>query len=158
MGTFGISILNSAPCCEPPIMAHRKVSFSGSVGGCQGEVGVSSAISAAGMVSLFTKNPTKIVHGMALCLKNLLGLVCDPIAGPIEIPCIKRNAVGAANAFISADMALAGIESFIPPDEVIDALVDVEERLPQELKCATVGGLACTCTAKKIREKLSGNE
>ncbi|KXL54220.1 L-serine dehydratase, alpha chain [Anaerotignum neopropionicum] len=140
------------------IMAHRKVSFSGSVGGCQGEVGVSSAISAAGMVSLFTKNPTKIVHGMALCLKNLLGLVCDPIAGPIEIPCIKRNAVGVANAFISADMALAGIESFIPPDEVIDALVDVEERLPQELKCATVGGLACTCTAKKIREKLSGNE
>ncbi len=139
------------------IMAHRKVSFSGSVGGCQGEIGVSSAISAAGMVSLFSKEPTKITHGMALCLKNLLGLVCDPIAGPIEIPCIKRNAVGVANAFISADMALAGIQSFIPPDEVIDALVDVEKRLPQELKCATVGGLACTCTAKRIRKELSGN-
>lgn len=136
------------------IMANRKVSFSGSVGGCQGEVGVSSAISASGMVSLFSEDPMKVVHAMALCLKNLLGLVCDPIAGPIEIPCIKRNAVGVANAFISADMALAGIHSFIPPDEVIDALVDVENRLPQELKCATVGGLASTCTAKKVREDL----
>lgn len=137
------------------IMAGREVSFSGSVGGCQGEVGVSSAISAAGLASLFTMEPRKIVHAMAICLKNLLGLVCDPIAGPIEIPCIKRNAVGVGNAFISADMALAGIESFIPPDEVIDALVDVERRLPQELKCATVGGLASTCTAKRVRKELS---
>jgi len=136
------------------IMAHRDVSFSGSVGGCQGEVGVSSAISAAGIASLYTDDPNKITHAMALCLKNLLGLVCDPIAGPIEIPCIKRNAVGVANAFISADMALAGIQSFIPPDEVIDALVDVEKRLPQELKCATIGGLACTCTAKRVRKDL----
>lgn len=137
------------------IMANKGVSFSGSVGGCQGEVGVSSAISAAGMASLFTDDLRKIVHAMAICLKNLLGLVCDPIAGPIEIPCIKRNAVGVANAFISADMALAGIESFIPPDEVIDALVDVERRLPQELKCATVGGLACTYTAQKVRKELA---
>lgn len=137
------------------IMAERDVSFSGSVGGCQGEVGVSSAITAAGLASLFSDDPNIIVHAMALCLKNLLGLVCDPIAGPIEIPCIKRNAVGVANAFISADMAVAGIKSFIPPDEVIDALVDVERRLPPELKCATIGGLACTCTAKCVREKLA---
>ena len=137
------------------IMANRGVSFSGSVGGCQGEVGVSSAISAAGLTSLFTDDTGKIVHAMAICLKNLLGLVCDPIAGPVEVPCIKRNAVGVANAFISADMALAGIESFIPPDEVIDALADVERRLPQELKCATVGGLASTCTAQRVRSKLA---
>lgn len=136
------------------IMAGRDVSFSGSVGGCQGEVGVSSAITAAGLASLFTAESRKIIHAMAICLKNLLGLVCDPIAGPVEIPCIKRNAVGVGNAFISADMALAGIESFIPPDEVIDALVDVERRLPQELKCATVGGLASTPTAKRVREEL----
>lgn len=84
-------------------------------------------------------------------MKNLLGLVCDPIAGPIEVPCIKRNAVGVANAFISADMALAGIKSFIPPDEVLD----VEKRLPPELKCATIGGLACTHTAKRVREQLA---
>lgn len=136
------------------VMANRQVSFSGSVGGCQGEVGVSSAITAAGLASLFTKDPEVICHAMAMCLKNLLGLVCDPIAGPIEVPCIKRNAVGVANAFTSADMALAGIRSYIPPDEVIDALVDVERRLPQELKCATVGGLACTATGCRLREEL----
>ena len=136
------------------IMSHRHVSFSGSVGGCQGEIGVSAAITAAGLVSLFTDDTEQIVHAMAICLKNLLGLVCDPIAGPIEIPCIKRNAVGTANAFISADMAMAGIRSFIPPDEVIDALVDVEKRLPQELKCATSGGLASTPTAKAIRKRI----
>ena len=136
-------------------MAERDVSFSGSVGGCQGEVGVSSAITAAGLASLFTKDPDVIFQAMALCMKNLLGLVCDPIAGPIEIPCIKRNAVGVANAYISADMALAGIKSYIPPDEVIDALIDVEKRLPSELKCATIGGLACTCTAKYIRKRLA---
>lgn len=136
------------------IMANRQVSFSGSVGGCQGEVGVSSAITAAGLASMFTKEPEAIFHAMAICLKNLLGLVCDPIAGPIEVPCIKRNAVGVANAFACVDMALSGIRSYIPPDEVIDALVDVERRLPQELKCATIGGLACTATGCRLREFL----
>ena len=80
--------------------APRNVFFSGSVGGYQGEVGVSSAITAAGLASLFTQEPDTAVHAMALCLKNLLGLVCDPIAGPIEVPCIKRNAVGVANASV----------------------------------------------------------
>lgn len=136
------------------IMAEKGVSFSGSVGGCQGEIGVSSAITAAGLASIFTDDPETVMHAMALCMKNLLGLVCDPIAGPIEVPCIKRNAVGVANSFISADLALAGIRSFIPPDEVIDALIDVEERLPNELKCATIGGLACTKTAQCVRNKL----
>ena len=137
------------------VMAEREVSFSGSVGGCQGEVGVSSAITAAGLTSLFTREPEAIFHAMAMSLKNLLGLVCDPIAGPIEVPCIKRNAVGVSNAFTAADMALSGIRSYIPPDEVIDALVDTERRLPQELKCATVGGLACTATACRLRKQLA---
>ena len=136
------------------IMAARNVSFSGSVGGCQGEVGVSSAIAAAALTSLFSKDPEAPPHAMAMCLKNLLGLVCDPIAGPVEVPCIKRNAVGVANAFVSADMALAGIRSFIPPDEVIDALVDVEQRMPTELRSATIGGLACTATGCRIRKML----
>lgn len=136
------------------IMASREVSFSGSVGGCQGEVGVSSAITAAGLASLFSKDPETICHAMALCMKNLLGLVCDPIAGPVEVPCIKRNAVGVANAFASADMALSGIRSFIPPDEVIDALVDVERRMPTELRCAAVGGLACTASGCRVRKEL----
>lgn len=136
------------------VMAHRGVSFSGSVGGCQGEVGVSSAITAAALTSLFSDNPDDILHAMAICLKNILGLVCDPIAGPIEVPCIKRNAIGVANAYIAADMALSGIRSYISPDEVIDALIDVEKRLPQELKCATIGGLASTDKAHKLRQQL----
>lgn len=136
------------------IMAHRGVSFSGSVGGCQGEVGVSSAIASAAIVSLFDKSAEVQSQAMAMCMKNMLGLVCDPIAGPIEVPCIKRNALGVANAFISADMATAGIESYIPPDEVIDALIDVQKRIPKELKCTVCGGLACTKTAKNLREKL----
>lgn len=136
------------------IMAHRKVSFSGSVGGCQGEVGVSSALAAAGLASLCTQDPETVFHAAAMCLKNLLGLVCDPIAGPIEVPCIKRNAVGVANAFVSADMALAGVKSYIPPDEVVDALIDVQKRMPVALKCTVTGGLACTQTAKCLRKQL----
>ncbi len=130
------------------IMDAKGVSFSGSIGGCQGEVGVSSALSAAAIASIVTNDPKTVSHAMALALKNLLGLVCDPVGGSIEVPCIKRNAVGVSNAFIAADMALAGIQSVIPPDEVIDALIDVQKRMPPELKCASVGGLAGTKTAK----------
>lgn len=137
------------------IMAHRNVSFSGAVGGCQGEVGVSSAIAAAGIASLFSDDPNVAFQAMSICMKNLLGLVCDPIAGPIEVPCIKRNAVGVSNAFISADMACAGIESYIPADQVIDALIDVQHRLPSELRATTIGGLACTDKAVCLRKKLA---
>ena len=136
------------------VMSHRDVSFSGSVGGCQGEVGVSSAIAAAGVASLFSDDPQVPLEAMAICLKNLLCLICDPIAGPIEVPCIKRNAVGVANAMISADMAKAGIASYIPPDQVIDALIDVEHRLPAELRCTTTGGLACAEKAVCLRARL----
>lgn len=136
------------------IMAHRNVSFSGSVGGCQGEVGVSSALAAAGLAALCTEDPDAVFHAVAMCLKNLLGLVCDPIAGPIEVPCIKRNAIGVANAFVSADMALAGVKSYILPDEVVDALIDVQKRMPKELRCTVTGGLACTETARCLRRKL----
>lgn len=136
------------------IMAHRNVSFSGSVGGCQGEIGVSSALAAVGLASICTEEPDVVFHAAAMCLKNLLGLVCDPIAGPIEVPCIKRNAIGVANAFVSADMALAGVKSYIPPDEVVDALIDIQNRMPKELKCTVTGGLACTETAHCLRRKL----
>ncbi len=135
------------------IMSHRGVSFSGSVGGCQGEVGVSSAICSAALASLFSDDSAACTQAFAMCMKNLLGLICDPIGGPIEVPCIKRNAVGVANAFISCDMALAGIHSFIPPDEVIDALIDVQKRMPKELRCTVCGGLACTKTATDFRNK-----
>lgn len=136
------------------IMAEQQASFSGVVGGCQAEVGVSSSIAAAGLVYLGGGDSLQIVHGMAMAMKNLLGLICDPIAGPVEVPCIKRNAVGVANAFAAADMALAGIQSFIPPDEVIEALVNTQRLLPSALKGTTTGGLACTCTARAVRERL----
>ena len=97
-----------------------------------------------------------------VCLKvvDVIGKICEYICAALAmiitlLVFIKRNAVGVANAFISADMALAGIKSFIPPDEVLDALLDVEQRLPPELKCATIGGLACTRTAKCVRERLA---
>ena len=136
------------------VIAERGASLSGSVGGCQGEVGVSSAIAAAGMVSAFGGTPRQAVHAAAIALKNMLGLICDPIGGPVEVPCIKRNAAGVANAFIAADMALAGIESYIPPDEVVDALINTQKLLPQDLRGNTVGGLACTRTAKRFRESM----
>jgi len=137
------------------IMDERGISFSGSVGGCQGEIGVSAAMAAAAEASLFTADKKVIGTAFALTLKNLLGLVCDPIAGPIEVPCIKRNAMGVAAAMMMCDMALSGIESYIPADEVMDALLDVEKRLPAELKCAAVGGLACTETACRLRARLN---
>ena len=140
------------------IMYNRGASFSGVVGGCQSEIGVSSAIAAAGLVHLCGGNSLQIVQGMAMAIKNLLGLICDPIAGPVEVPCIKRNSVGVVNAFACADMALAGIQSYIPPDEVIDALVNTQQLLPPELKGTAIGGLACTCTAKNLRKKISNGK
>lgn len=135
------------------VMSNRKVSFSGSVGGCQGEIGASAAICAAGIVSLFNDDPRVAIEASALTIKNMLGLVCDPILGAVEVPCIKRNSAGVANAFIAADMALSGIKSFIPPDEVLDALIDVENRLPDELRSGTCGGLSCTATVNRIKKE-----
>lgn len=136
------------------IIAERGVSLSGVVGGCQGEIGVSSAIAAAGMTAVFGGTPRQITNAMAMSIKNLLGLICDPIGGPIEVPCIKRNAVGVANAFVTADMALSGIISYIPPDEVVDALVNTQKLLPPELRGSVIGGLASTCTAKAFRDSI----
>ena len=93
------------------------------------------------------------VQGMALALKNILGLICDPVAGPVEIPCIKRNGIGVGNAFAAADMALSGIESAIPPDEVVDALVNTQQLLPSELRGTMKGGLGSTPTALRLKDE-----
>ncbi len=90
---------------------------------------------------------------MSLSIKNILGLICDPVAGPVEIPCIKRNSIGVANAFAAADMSLAGIESAIPPDEVIDALVNTQKLLPSALKGTMIGGLGSTPTAQRLKKE-----
>lgn len=135
------------------VIASRS-SISGARGGCQAEVGTSSAMAAAALVWLRGGGPEAVFHGTAMALKNLLGLVCDPVAGLVEVPCVKRNVVGAVNALSAADMALAEIRSAIPPDEVIDAMRDVGDRMCSELRETGRGGLADTPTGRAVREQL----
>ncbi len=129
------------------------VPISGAMGGCQSEVGVASAMAAAAIVQLAGGNSEQVVQAMALAIKNILGLVCDVVAGPVEVPCIKRNVIGVANAFTVADMALAGIKSIIPPDEVIIALKNVQTLMPMELRDTMLGGLGITETAKRLKKE-----
>lgn len=131
-----------------------RASISGAEGGCMAECGSASAMAAAALVELAGGTPQMAAHACAIALKNSMGLVCDPAAGLVEVPCVKRNAGGAANAIASAELALAGIESFIPVDEVIDAMKHVGEMLPTSLKETAVGGLAATPTGRKAVEKL----
>lgn len=125
------------------VIAHR-ASISGAAGGCQAEIGAASAMAAGALVHLQGGNSVQIIHAAGMALKNLLGLVCDPVAGLVEVPCVKRNVIGAMNAISAADMALAGIESRIPPDQVIDAMGEVGEKMDTSLKETAMGGLAVT--------------
>jgi len=134
-------------------LVAMRAPVSGAMGGCQSEIGVASAMAAASLVQLAGGTARQVVHAFALAMKNILGLVCDPVGGPVEIPCIKRNAIGVVAAFAGADMALAGIESAIPPDEVITALVNVQKLLPFELRGSMLGGLASTPTADMLKER-----
>ena len=134
-------------------LVAMRAPVSGAMGGCQSEIGVASAMAAASLVQLAGGTAKQVVHAFALVMKNILGLVCDPVGGPVEIPCIKRNAIGVVAAFAGADMALAGIESAIPPDEVITALVSVQKLLPFELRGSMLGGLASTPTANTLKER-----
>jgi L-serine dehydratase len=128
--------------------------ISGSTGGCQAECGVASAMASAALIELAEGTPEQFGHAIAISLKNVMGLVCDPVAGFVEVPCIKRNAGAVANAFIAADMALSGIHSVIPPDEVIAALKEVGQLMDPKLKAMLGAGLPVTETAKKIEKNL----
>lgn len=128
--------------------------IAGAAGGCQAEIGAASAMAAGALVFLQDGDSDQIAHGAAMALKNLLGLVCDPVAGLVEVPCVKRNVIGAVNALSSADMALAGITSRIPPDQVIDAMKEVGESMHVSLRETGEGGVANTPEARKIKEKL----
>lgn len=131
--------------------------ISGAAGGCQAEIGSASAMSAAALTQIGGGSVKEVVHAAAIALKNMLGLACDPVAGLVEVPCIKRNAAGASNAFCAAEMALAGVKSKIPPDEVIDAMHKIGLALPITLKETALGGLAETKTGRAWREKLWQN-
>ncbi|HHC9759231.1 TPA: L-serine ammonia-lyase, iron-sulfur-dependent, subunit alpha [Staphylococcus aureus] len=134
----------------------NNASVAGATGGCQAEVGSASAMAAAAAVAIFGGSPEASGHAMALEISNLLGLVCDPVAGLVEIPCVMRNAIGSGNALISADLALAGIESRIPVDEVIEAMDKVGRNLPASLRETGLGGLAGTPTGEAIKRKIFG--
>lgn len=136
----------------------RRASVSGAQGGCQAECGSAAAMTAAAMVEMMGGSPKQAADACAIALKNQLGLVCDPVAGLVEIPCIKRNVAGIMVAFSSADMALAGIESRIPADEVIDVMKEVGDSLPCALKETAQGGLANTPTAKRMKEQVFGKQ
>lgn len=133
-----------------------RASIAGAEGGCQAEIGSASAMAAGMLVYLQGGTNEQVLNATAMALKSLLGLVCDPVAGLVEVPCIKRNVIGAVNAVTSADMALAGIESRIPADEVIDAMKRVGNAMPESLRETAKGGLADTPSGRRIAEKLMG--
>ncbi|MCI8662692.1 MAG: L-serine ammonia-lyase, iron-sulfur-dependent, subunit alpha [Hungatella sp.] len=128
--------------------------IAGAAGGCQAEIGAASSMAAAALVALKGGTNEQIVHGAAMALKNLLGLVCDPVAGLVEVPCVKRNVAGAVNAMACADMALAGIASAIPADQVFDAMREVGEKMHPSLRETGEGGLAATKEGMRIVGKL----
>ena len=135
------------------VIAYR-ASISGAAGGCQAEIGTASAMAAGALVSLRGGTNEQIGHAVAMAPKNLMGLVCDPVAGLVEVPCVKRNVIGAVNAISAADMALAGIESRIPVDEVIDAMGEVGRRMPVEFRETALGGLAATPTGRRVKQQM----
>jgi len=127
---------------------------SGAEGGCQAEVGSAIGMAAGAMVELRGGTPAQAVHGVGLALKNTLGLICDPVGGLVEVPCIVRNGFGAVNALAAADMALAGVRSVIPSDEVVQVMLDVGLSMPEKHRETAKGGLAQTPTGKKIIKDL----
>jgi L-serine dehydratase len=125
---------------------------SGAAGGCQAETGSAAAMAAGAAVDLLGGVPRQSAQAVAITMKNMLGLVCDPVAGLVEVPCVKRNAAGVAQCLVAVDLALAGVESVIPPDEVIDAMANIGRRMDVRFKETAQGGLAATPTGKKLAE------
>ena len=134
----------------------RNASVAGAVGGCQAECGTAAAMAAAAITELAGGTPHMVSQAVAIALKNILGLVCDPVAGLVEIPCIKRNASGVAGAFVAAEMALAGIDSAIPADEVIWSMKRIGDVMSPTLKETAEGGLAATPTGRKLHDQVFG--
>lgn len=136
------------------LVISKNATVAGAEGGCQAETGSAAAMAAGAIIELMGGTVEQSFHGASTSLKNILGLVCDPIAGLVEAPCEKRNAIGASNALISAEMALCGVESIIPFDEVVDAMYKVGRSLPFELKETALGGLADTETGRRIKKEI----
>lgn len=138
------------------MVVAKNACIAGASGGCQAECGSASAMAAGALVEIMGGTPEMVANACAIAFKNILGLVCDPVAGLVEIPCIKRNASGAANAFVAAELALAGIKSAIPVDEVIMAMKKIGDGMSMDLKETAEGGLAATPTGRALHEKVFG--
>ena len=134
----------------------KNATVAGAEGGCQAECGVAAAMAAAAAVEMSGGNAQMALHAFSLVIINVMGLVCDPIAGLVQVPCAQRNASQAVNAIICADMALAGMKCIVPADEVVEAMYKVGKQLPSELRETALGGLAVTPTAKNIQEEIFG--
>ncbi len=134
----------------------RNGSVAGAEGGCQLECGVAAAMAAVASVEMMGGTPAAALQAFSIALVNIMGLICDPLAGLVQIPCTQRNASGAMNALLSADLALGGMVLPIPPDEVLEAMMRVGKMLPMQLKETSLGGLATTPTGKKIKKDLFG--
>ena len=140
------------------LIIANNASISGAMGGCQAEIGSASAMASAALVDALGGTPEMAAQACAMTIKNMLGLICDPVAGLVEVPCVKRNALGAAQAIVSADLALAGIESRIPVDDVIETMYRVGQDMPSKFKETAQGGLAKSETGMRIEAEIFGNE
>jgi L-serine dehydratase len=136
------------------IFISANATFAAEVGGCQAECGSGSAMAAAALVSLSRGTAQQAVDAASMALQNVLGMICDPVANRVEVPCLGKNVLAASNALACANMALAGFDTVIPLDEVIETMDRVGKGLPPELRCTALGGLSITPTAKKIERTL----
>lgn len=134
----------------------KKATVSGAEGGCQAECGSAAAMAAGAIVEMLGGTPKQAFDAAAIAIQNIMGLVCDPVAGLVEMPCAKRNASGVANALLSADLVLGGLESEIPFDEVVEAMYRVGKALPSTLRETALGGVATTPTGLAMKEKIYG--
>ncbi|MHC6180625.1 L-serine ammonia-lyase, iron-sulfur-dependent, subunit alpha [Clostridium sp. JNZ X4-2] len=138
------------------IIIAKNATMAGAEGGCQAECGSASAMAAAGVVEMMGGTPEQALNASAIVIKNILGLVCDPVAGLVEIPCAKRNASGTVSALTTADMVMAGVVSRIPFDDTVSAMYKVGKQLPCALRETALGGLAVTETGLKLKQKVLG--
>lgn len=138
------------------IIIAKNATMAGAEGGCQAECGSAAAMASAGVVEMMGGTPEQALNAAAIVFKNILGLVCDPIAGLVEVPCAKRNAAGAVSALTTADMVMAGVMSKIPFDDTVEAMYKIGKQLPAELRETALGGLAVTETGLKLQRQVFG--
>lgn len=140
------------------LIIEQRAGIAGAVGGCQAETGTAAAMGAGAIVYCLGGNVDAVFDAVAITIMNMLGLICDPVAGLVEVPCVKRNGSGAVIAFASAQMALAGDSSVIPVDEVVNAMGEVGQSMEEKYKETALGGIAATPTARAIEQKVLINE